>query len=116
MIGVDDMTDEKLEKANLIKQDIERLEQCVWFFSSKQSGICNRYDRYDRDDVERAKKRRFPYLFEGFVKDDKNKARLNYHGFFGGKTIEVDDDFISMCREYFEIRLAEKKTEFEKLN
>ncbi len=46
----------------------------------------------------------------------KNIVQINYQGFLGGEQIEVDNDFITMCQEYFRGKLEEKRKEFDELS
>ena len=73
-----------------------------------------RADKEKADNTIKCEK--FPFLLRGIFEKNKNRAGLNVRGFFGGKTIECDTEFIEMCHSYFEKKLEEKKKEFEQLN
>jgi len=107
------MTDETLQKANEVKHEIDIVTESVNFFSPMN----DRYvSRWNEESVERAKQKKFQFSLCGRHENGKNKVQLNFRGFFGGSTIEVDNDFIIMCQEYFKKKLEEKKKELESLN
>lgn len=96
------MTEKEIEKVIKIKEEIEDLRKCVEFFVPENGEYVSRNDKEKA--IERIKSGA-KLLFHGFGK----KVQLNAPGFFGGKAIEVDMDFVNYCREYFENKLEEKK-------
>ena len=108
------MTIDKLEEAKELQYEIEKLKESVDFFDYENHRYLCRLDKEKSDNT--IKNNRFPFFLSGLFKDNKNMAQLNVRGFFGGKTIECDTEFIEMCHSYFKNKLEEKKKAFEQLN
>lgn len=107
------MNIETLEKAKELQEEIEILEESVDFFDYDKHSFISRTDREKANETR--KNLKFPFILEGIFKNSKNNARLNVKGFFGGKTIECDEEFVKMCHQYFKGRLQEKNEEFKNL-
>lgn len=102
------MTEKEIEKAMKIKEEIDELRKYVEFFIPENEEYVSRSDKEKA--LERIKSGA-KLLFHGFDK----KVQINAPGFFGGRTIEVDMDFVNYCRKYFENKLEEKKKELEEM-
>ena len=108
------MTIDKLEEAKELHSEIEKLKESADFFDYENHRYLCKSDK--ERSVDKIKNNKFPFFISGFFKDNKNMAQLNVKGFFGGKTIECDTEFIEMCHSYFKNKLEEKKKTFEQLN
>ena len=107
------MNQETLAKANELNEEINILRDNIHFFAPMDK----RHDRYNEDKIEIAKHRKRQFLFFGYKDNDtdKNYAKLNFYGFFGGKEIEVDNEFVTMCHDYFVNKYENKLKELEEL-
>lgn len=93
------MTYEQEKELNRIKKEMEMYDKAISVFDINERNFLSNSDK-DRA-TKNVKKYRFGYFLDCLKKDDKNHIRLNPKGFFGGETIEVDDEFVNMCLEYF---------------
>ena len=82
-------------------------------------GYINRHRFLSKADREKAqetiKKNRFAYFLECMRIKDSNHVRLNTKGFFGGQTVEVDQEFVDMCLEYFKKKRKELDAAYKAL-
>ena len=106
------MTKEQVEKLEEIKKDMEIYDRAISVFD-----INKHYTNiFERDKAkERANEFKFGYFLECLRKENKNHVRLNAKGYFGGQTIEVDQEFVDMCLSYFKNKREKLEKEFEAL-
>lgn len=107
------MTKEQVEKLEEIKKDMEIYDKAISVFDIKKHGFLSKSDREKTQEI--IKKKRFAYLLECLRKDNQNHVRLNVKGYFGGQTIEVDQEFVDMCLSYFKNKREKLEKEFEAL-
>ena len=107
------MTKSEFEKIGELKEVLKKYQECKEYFEPT--------NRYGKDDIDDAYKHRFPFnIF--FIKKDKKTAscHIDIKGWGGGKSLDVDKDFIDYCRAYFENKVksleAEIDSYFEKEN
>lgn len=93
------MTYEQEKELNRIKEEMEIYDKAISVFDINKHNFLSNSDKENAK--ENIKNHRFGYFLECFKKNDKNHVRLNSKGFFGGQTIEVDNEFVDMCLEYF---------------
>lgn len=107
------MTKEQVEKLEEIKKDMEIYDKAISVFDINKHGFLSKSDREKAQ--ETIKKNRFAYLLECMRIKDSNHVRLNTKGFFGGQTVEVDQEFVDMCLSYFKNKREKLEKEFEAL-
>lgn len=93
------MTYEQEKELSRIKKEMEIYDIAISAFNINERNFLSNSDKNKA--MENVRKYRFGYFLDCLKKDDKNHVRLNPKGFFGGTTIEVDDEFVDMCLEYF---------------
>lgn len=96
------MTYEQEKELNRIKEEMEIYDKAISAFDINKHNFLSRSDKEKAK--ENVKKLRFPYYLNCLKKDNKNHVRLNVKGFFGGETVEVDNEFVDMCLEYFKMK------------
>lgn len=106
------MTKEQVEKLEEIKKDMEIYDRAISVFDINKH-FTSILDRYEAK--AKANKFRFGYFLECLRKGNKNCVRLNVKGYFGGQSIEVDQEFVDMCLSYFKKKREELEKEFEAL-
>ena len=107
------MTYEQEEELKRIRKEMEIYDKAISVFDINKYGFLSKSDREKAQ--ETIKKNRFSYFLECLKKDDKNHVRLNAKGFFGGQSIEVDNEFVEMCLEYFKKKRKALDDEFAAL-
>ena len=107
------MTYEQEEELKRIRKEMEIYDKAISVFDINKHEFLSKSDREKAQ--EAIKKNRFAYFLECLKKDDKNHVRLNTKGFFGGQTIEVDNEFVEMCLEHFKKKRKALDDEFAAL-
>ena len=107
------MTYKQEEELKRIREEMAIYDKAISVFDINRHGFLSKSDREKAQ--ETVKTNRFAYFLECLKKDNKNHVRLNVKGFFGGQTIEVDQDFVDMCLEYFKKKRKELDTAYEVL-
>ena len=107
------MTHEQEEKLKRIRGEMDNYDKAISTFDINRCGFLSKADREKAQ--ETIKRNRFAYLLECLTIKGANHVRLNIKGFFGGQTIEVDQEFVDMCLEYFKKKRKELEIEYEKL-
>jgi hypothetical protein len=108
------MTKSEFEEVNELKEILRKYKECEKYFDPN--------DRYCKSDIDKAYKyHRFPFNIFFNKKDDKTvSCNIDLIGWSGGKSIDVDIEFIKYCRVYFENKVksleAEIDSYFEKEN
>lgn len=106
------MTKYELKKAQELNEEIERLKECVDYFSPVTSGRYNSFGRLSPS-AENTLKKRFPFTFKLSKKDNKTaNCELHLQGYGGGMPIWVDKEFVDYCKVYFEEKLKEAEIKF----
>lgn len=93
------MTQEQERELNRIKEEMEIYDKAISAFDINKHRFLSSSDKEKAK--ENIKKLRFPYYLDCLKKNNKNNLCLNTKGFFGGQTIEVDNEFVNICLEYF---------------
>ena len=107
------MTYEQEEELKRIRKEMEIYDKAISVFDINKHGFLSKSDRENAQ--ETIKKNRFGYFLECLKKDNKNHVSLNPKGFFGGHTIEVDNEFVEMCLEYFKKKRDALEEEYKSL-
>ena len=107
------MTHEQEEKLKRIREEMNIYDKAISVFDINRHGFLSKSDREKAQ--ETIKKNRFAYLLECMRIKDSNHVRLNTKGFFGGQTVEVDQEFVDMCLEYFKKKRKELDAAYEAL-
>lgn len=107
------MTRSDFEKITELNEIIKKYQECKEYFEPTY--------RYSKSDIEKENKRRFPYNMNLKKKDQETAiCHIDLFGWGGGKSIDVDIEFIEYCRVYFENKVkslqAEIDSYFEKEN
>ena len=112
------MTEWELKEAQELKEHIDKMKECVNYFSpetnGKYSGLGSRQYPLSDDARDKIEFWKFPFNFK-LIKKDKNTANCELHikGYFGGMPIEVDKNFVDYCRAYFENEVKKAEEAFE---
>lgn len=96
------MTCEQEEKLYDIKKRMEVYDEAIKIFS------------FNKDFASKVKERFSCYL-ECLKVGNKNAIKLYPKGYFGNTSIEVDQEFIDMCLEYFKKKRKELDDMYEQL-
>ena len=107
------MTHEQEEKLKRIREEMNIYDKAISVFDINRHGFLSKSDREKAQ--ETIKKNRFAYFLECMRIKDSNHVRLNTKGFFGGQTVEVDQEFVDMCLEYFKKKRKELDAAYEAL-
>lgn len=107
------MTYEQEEKLKRIREEMNIYDKAISVFDINKHGFSSKSDREKAQ--ETIKKKKFAYLLECMKINNKNHVRLNAKGFFGGQTVEVDQEFVDMCLEYFKKKRKELDAAYEAL-
>ena len=108
-----EMTREKEEQLKRIRKEMDNYDKAISTFDINRHGFLSESDREKAQ--ETIKKNRFAYILECMKIKDSNHVRLNTKGFFGGQTVEVDQEFVDMCLEYFKKKRKELDAVYEAL-
>lgn len=106
------MNKEQFEKAQKLSKEIDELKESIELFTEPYGNYLCDNDYHNA--IERIKEKGY-LILHGFTKDKNKYVQLNVPGFFGGKYINVDMDFVKLCKNYFTEKLKEKEEEFEKI-
>ena len=107
------MTHEQEEKLKRIREEMIIYDKAISVFDINRHGFLSKSDREKAQ--ETIKKNRFAYFLECMRIKDSNHVRLTPKGFFGGQTVEVDQEFVDMCLEYFKKKRKELDAAYEAL-
>lgn len=107
------MTHEQEEELKRIREKMDIYDKAISVFDINRHGFLSESDREKAQ--ETIKKKRFAYLLECLKINDSNHVKLNTKGFFGGQTIEADQEFVDMCLEYFKKKRKELDAAYEAL-
>lgn len=94
----------KLKKAKEIEAEINLLKGKAEHFTNREP-----QGKYDK-----VYKKGF-YHLKGLFKENKTNINITPFGYFGGGSIEVDEEFLKYCRVYFDGKIEEKEEELKQL-
>ena len=104
----------KIEEYNKAKEKIKEIEED----KRKRDYFLKPYDGMREEDIKRKKREgvlgKFHFKLK-VIREKKVEVEVENWGMFGRESIEVDEEFLKYCGEYFDRRIKDKEKEFNEI-
>lgn len=108
------MTYEKVEELKKIQEEMEFYNDAIKVFDIDYYEQPS-YQPGSRSELIHELRKPFRFILRCFKYEGRDCVELKPKGFGSSKALHVDMEFVEMCHEYFEKKLAEAQKRFEEL-